>query len=167
MSMRFNKQTPADFGLECVDGRYIRSSDGSEWVNCRLYDFGWGKENGFYKKPLGSFEKLIEIVVSDKDKEDSYGAAAIIDELYPKELKKFLLKSMTQNASECVKKKLNEVFRLSEKKNRTAAVGLTLSEIKKEHEDWSLIADYYSKKKNERLAFFATSKACSKFIDNK
>jgi hypothetical protein len=148
MSMRFNKQTPEDFGLKFVDGKYIRTSDGSEWVNCQLYDFGWGSENGFYKKPLGTFEELMNMVISDDDEEDSYGAAAIIDKLYPKELKDYLLESMTLNVPECVKKKLNEIFRLNKGTNRTTSVGLTLSEIKKEYNDWTLIAEYYSKYKN-------------------
>lgn len=151
MSTRFDKQTPADFGLEFVDGRYIRSSDGSEWVNCQLYDFGWGSENGFYKKPLETFEELMNMVISDDDEEDSYGAAAIIENLYSKELKLYLLNQTSKELSGDIKKKLNKIFRLNKRINRTASVGLTLSEIKREHEDWSLIADYYSKE--EKLTF--------------
>lgn len=146
MSTMFNKKSPGDFGLRDIEGKYIRISDGSEWVKCQLYDFGWGKENGFYRKPLGSFDELINMVISDDDKEDSYGAAAIIDEMYPKELKNYLFKSMIPDVPDRTKKKLNEIFRLNESQNRTTSVGLTLSEIRKERNDWAVITDYYSKR---------------------
>ena len=80
MSTRFNKQTPSDFNLEYINGKYISLIDGSEWEACALYDFGWGKENGFYKKPLGTFTELIKIVLDFTDQEDSYGAASIIED---------------------------------------------------------------------------------------
>ena len=57
----------------------------------QLIDFGWGKENGFYKKPLGIFTELIKIVLDFTDQEDSYGAASIIEDYYPNELKSYLL----------------------------------------------------------------------------
>ena len=60
MSTRFNKQNPSDFGLEYVDGKFVLLKDGSEWIQCQLYDYGWGKENGYYKKPLGSFDELVK-----------------------------------------------------------------------------------------------------------
>lgn len=40
MSTRFNKQTPSDFNLEYINGKYISLIDGSEWEACTLYDFG-------------------------------------------------------------------------------------------------------------------------------
>ena len=86
------------------------------------------------------------MVISDDDKEDSYGAAAIIDEMYPKELKNYLFKSMIPDVPDRTKKKLNEIFRLNESQNRTTSVGLTLSEIRKERNDWAVITDYYSKR---------------------
>lgn len=150
MSFRFNKSAPEDFGLEYIDDKFIRPSDGSEWVMHNLYDFGWGQENGFYRKPLGSFDELINMVASDEDSEDSYGAAAMIDELYQMELKNYLLTSMTQDVPDRVKKKLNDIFRLSKGTNRTASVGLTLGEINKECDDWTSIADYYSKYEKKR-----------------
>ena len=33
------------------------------YVKASLYDFGWGKENGFYKDPLPDFNSLLEIVL--------------------------------------------------------------------------------------------------------
>ena len=34
--------------------------DHTLWGKCKLYDFGWGKENGFYKEPLPGFDTLLE-----------------------------------------------------------------------------------------------------------
>lgn len=31
MSKRFNKQSPSDFGLEYVNGKFVSLKDGSEW----------------------------------------------------------------------------------------------------------------------------------------
>ena len=106
MSMKFNKQSPSDFGLEIVNGKFVSSKDGSEWVQCQLYDYGWGKENGYYKKPLGSFEELIKIVLDFIDEEDSYGAASIIEDIYPNELKQFLLDLMHHQPSSKIKIRL-------------------------------------------------------------
>ncbi len=104
MSTRFNKQSPSDFGLKYVDGKFISLKDGSEWVQCQLYDYGWGKENGFYRKPLGSFDELINLVVNLTDDEDSYGAASIIEDRYPTELKLYLLELMHQQVPRKMKK---------------------------------------------------------------
>ena len=49
MSTMFNKQTPSEFGMKYVEGHFVSLQDNSEWAQCQLYDFGWGRENGFYK----------------------------------------------------------------------------------------------------------------------
>lgn len=150
MSTHFNKKSPSDFGLKCIDGKYIREEDGTEWIPCELYDLGWGREVGFYKVPLGNFEQLINIVIDTSYEEDMYGAAAIIDKMYPKELKFFLLNLMSQTAPDSVKKRLNEAFCLHRGLNRTAFVGMTLTEIKEEYDQWMMIADFYSKYEKKR-----------------
>ena len=106
MSTRFNKQTPSDFNLEYINGKYISLINGSEWEACALYDFGWGKENGFYKKPLGTFTELIKIVLDLTDQEDSYGAASIIEDYYSNELKSYLLTLINQQIDEETKENL-------------------------------------------------------------
>jgi len=153
MSFRYNKQSDSDFGMEYKDGKYISEKDGSEWVKCKLYDFGWGKENGFYKIPLGTFHELIALVLSDEDKEDSYGAAAIIATNYQMELKIFLQNLMTQKINISTKEKLNEIFFLDESYNKTFEIGMTFSQIEKEYNDWKQIAKFYSPKKRRFLKF--------------
>ena len=78
MSCRFNKQSPNDFGLKYENGVFYSKKDNSIWRICDLYDFGVGRENGFYKEPLPNFEGLVKILLDSSDKEDRYGAAAII-----------------------------------------------------------------------------------------
>lgn len=51
MSTRFDKCEASDFGLEQLDAkRATNPKDHTLWGKCKLYDFGWGKENGFYKE---------------------------------------------------------------------------------------------------------------------
>lgn len=152
MSIRFNKQSPDDFGLTFKDGKFIRIADNTEWVPSSLYDFGWGKEKGFYKIPLGSFDELMSLVLNDSDTEDSYGAAAIILELYPLELKKYLLEYMNQKVSfkdsfkrKKLSKKLAQIFRLHMGVNLTMNIGMSSGQIDKEYADWNSIALFFKK----------------------
>ena len=144
MSTLFNKETAADFGLVEKDGRFFRESDNSEWIKCSLYDFGWGDENGFYKLPLGDFYELINIVLTG-EKEDSFGAAAIIMDRYNDELKDFLIELMDKNPSNKSKKLLFDTFKLKWGTNRTAKNGMYIQEIEKEAHDWEKIKEFYSK----------------------
>ena len=64
MSMRFNKCNASDFGFVSKDSNTaINPKDNSTWIKAALFDFGWGKENGFYKAPLPSFEFLFELAL--------------------------------------------------------------------------------------------------------
>ena len=60
--------------------------------------------DGFYKKPLGEFKELILLVLNDTDLEDSFGAAAIIEDLYINELKNYLLHLMSNQIEPSNKK---------------------------------------------------------------
>ena len=147
MSFRFNKQSPKDFGLIYQNGRFIREEDDSEWKQCQLYDLGWGEESGFYKVPLGTFEELIQMVLSDDDLEDSYGAAAMILKVYPEELKAYSLELICQKIrfrERKKRKKLNQFFKLYRGANLTFEEGMSMAEVEKEHADWQKIAAFFS-----------------------
>lgn len=144
MSTRFNKQKPSDFGLEYVEGKFILLKDGSEWVQCQLYDFGWGKENGFYKKPLGSFEELISLVIDFTDEEDAYGAASIIEDLYMNDLKQYLLDLMYHKVNKNIKKRLCSIFKLNYPINRTYKKEYSIKQNENEYQQWKLISKFYS-----------------------
>lgn len=155
----FDKTSPSDFGLEYIDGKYIRKDDNTEWLPCKLYDFGWGPENGFYKVPLAPFEELINVIVGDSNRDDLYGSAAMINQIYAMELKEYLLNMMSQEISDSTKKKLNEVFDLGKGTNKTASLGMSLSDIKKEYDQWLLIGDFYSKyEKKRKFCIFSKRK---------
>ena len=84
MSTRLDKCEASDFGLEQLDAkRATNPKDHTLWGKCKLYDFGWGKENGFYKEPLPGFDTLLELVLYGKNRDDRYGAAAVILKKYP------------------------------------------------------------------------------------
>lgn len=144
MSTRFNKQTPSDFNLEYINGKYISLIDGSEWEACALYDFGWGKENGFYKKPLGTFTELIKIVLDLTDQEDSYGATSIIEDYYSNELKSYLLTLINQQIDEETKERLSSIFKLYNPINRTFNKDYSLEENKKEYQQWVEISKFFA-----------------------
>ena len=146
MSMRFNKQSLSDFGLKYVNGKFISLKDGSEWVQCQLYDYGWGKENGYYKKPLGSFDELLKLVLDFSDDEDSYGAASIIEDMYPNELKKYLLELMLQQPSRKIKTRLSNLFKLNFSINRTFNKDYSFGKNEIEFQEWKKISEFYSKK---------------------
>ena len=79
MSIRFNKCIASDFGLISKNENIaINPIDNSIWIKTKLYDFGWGKENGFYKIPLPNFNTLLELALYSTNEEDMYGAAAVI-----------------------------------------------------------------------------------------
>lgn len=146
MSVRYNKQTPADFGLKLIDGKFIHTKDGTEWEPCELYDFGWGKEIGFYKKPLGSFTELIRLVVRSSDDEDSFGATAIIEELFLDELKKYLLDSTRTAISFAKRKRINDMFHLHLIASKAICKNVSIDQKNKEENDWKVIIDFYSSK---------------------
>lgn len=146
MSMRFNKQSPSDFGLKYFDGKFISMKDGSEWVQCQLYDYGWGKENGYYKKPLGLFDELLKLVLDFSDDEDSYGAASIIEDIYANELKKYLLELMSHHPSRKIKTRLSNLFKLNYSVNRTFNKDYSFEKNEIEFQEWKKISEFYSKK---------------------
>ena len=113
MSKKFNKILCSDFNLYEKNGKYYSKYDESEWIPCFLYDFGWGRENGFYKVPLGDFSELIQIVLDKNDEEDSYAAASIIIDNYPFELKAFLLDIIRNHNKNVDYNRLNIIFKLT------------------------------------------------------
>ena len=146
MSTRFNKQKPSDFGLEYVDGKYVSVKDGTEWVPCQLYDYGWGKENGFYKKPLATFSDLIRLIFDSSDDEDLHGAAAIIEDVYPNELKIYLLDLMNQQISRKTKRRVCILFKLDFPINKTYNNEYSFEQNNYEYQQWKKISEFYSEK---------------------
>ena len=154
MSTRFNKQEASDFGLLQTEESdlAINPADHSIWRKCALYDYGWGRENGYYKTPILAYDGLLELVLFSRHEDDVYGAAAIILDEYPNELLE-----TCESMSSCHKrtsefKKISSVFRLHLGINYSPIIGKTLEEIEKDACRWKAISTA-AKEKNTRWCF--------------
>lgn len=146
MSTRFNKRTACDFGLvEQENGEWaISPTDGSIWIPCLLYDFGWGCENGYYRTPLPNYCELIQIVLNSNDRNDVYGAAAVILEKHPYELLETCERVISRPDLNHFFVRLTTVFQLKFCLNRCPTLGKTYEEIKKDAERWEKIGKFAS-----------------------
>ena len=141
MSKRFNKREATDFGFTPIDAdTAINPKDNSIWKKTSLYDFGWGKENGFYKVPLPEFDTLFELALHSTSSEDTYGAAAIILEKYPDSLLDKCEEIMMDNSQKKEFKRLTELFNLKNALNRSPISGKTLKQIQNDYARWENVS---------------------------
>lgn len=142
MSMRFNKINPQDFGLIPSNnpGVLLKPEDGSQWKARPLYDFGWGKENGYYKIPLPDFNRLVAIILRSKDDEDRYGAAAIILDDYYEELLHKCLRLFENNEATVRYNDFFRILRLDTPLNRSSVIGKHYSRISDDYSKWKALA---------------------------
>ena len=57
------------YGFKFIDNNTILlEKDGSIWKSTKLYDLGWGRENGFYRTPIPKKEELFLMVFPKKIK---------------------------------------------------------------------------------------------------
>ena len=96
--------------------------DGSYWQSSLLFDFGWGKEPGYYKLFLPSISGLVELLLTAKAEDDYYGAASV------------LLDEFAEEALPLLEAALQDSERYPRAAQRMKAVGLGLvvnrSEVK-------------------------------------
>ena len=149
MSTRFNKCSASDFGLVALaDNKTLDSKDGSIWEKAKLYDFGWGEENGFYRVPLPTFDTLFDIVLHSNDQEDRYGAAAIILKRSPEELLSRCETIIGDPTKKKESKILVDVFGLDRPINRSPITGKTYQQISDDYNRWGRIARIAARFKN-------------------
>ena len=142
MSMRFNKCNASDFGLILKDtNTAINPNDNSTWTKAYLYDFGWGKENGFYKEPLPCFDSLFEIALYSTNSEDMYGAAAIILEKFPDELLYKCEIFMNDRLRKNEFKKMVDLFNLKSSMNKCSVSGKTCAQIQSDYTRWRRVSE--------------------------
>lgn len=108
--------------------------DRTLWAKASLYDFGWGKENGFYKLPLPDFDTLMELALYSTDKADMYGAAAILLDRFPDNLWERCWQLMHNRPKEF--QKLAELLDLKSPVNRSPVEGKTLEQIEVDYQKW-------------------------------
>lgn len=146
MSIRFNKCIASDFGLISKNENIaINPIDNSIWIKTKLYDFGWGKENGFYKIPLPNFNTLLELALYSTNEEDMYGAAAVILENYADELLYKCEMLMNNRFREKEFRKLVELFKLKVPINRCSIVQKTYIQIQNDYLRWKKVSDFANK----------------------
>ena len=142
MSIRCNKCSASDFGFIINDANTaINPNDNSLWVKCALYDFGWGKENGFYKAPLPDFDTLINLVLYSTDREDMYGAAAVILDKFADELLCQCEMLMIDCRRKKDFKKLVELFDLKTSTNRSSITQKTYRQIQDDYMRWKKVSE--------------------------
>lgn len=142
MSMRFNKCNASDFGFVSKDSNTaINPKDNSTWIKAALFDFGWGKENGFYKAPLPSFEFLFELALHSTNRDDMYGAASVILDKYADKLLCQCEVLMNDYLRKRDFKKLVELFNLRTPINRCSIDNKTCDQIQDDSTRWMKVSD--------------------------
>ena len=138
MSKRLKHQTPADFGLiEADTGDYVvHPDDNSRWIRCNLYDFGWGREIGYYRVPLPRFSELLQILLESNDIDDIYGSAAMIMEKYPNDLLACCEELFTLPIDYDSAEKMIKVLQLDQCINRIPIQGKSFNEIENDFMRW-------------------------------
>ena len=144
MSKRFNKVSPADFGLVCTTdyGSYTRPNDGTTWAARKLYNLGWGNENGFVRIPPPDFKLLIEIILKSDDQEDRYGAAALVIEDHPNELLEYCEDIFRKDVKSTIQEHLSffKLLNLNLPTNLSFILGQSSNEIEIHHNRWKEIS---------------------------
>ena len=137
MSFHFDKSKASDFGLiEKNENTAIDPRDNSIWEKCALYDFGWGAETGFCKQPIPEFDYLINLSLDSTDRDDKYGAAAVILKKYPNKLLNWCEKHYGKNDF----KNAVDIYNLKNPINRCASKGQSREQIKSDYTRWLKIA---------------------------
>lgn len=145
MSRHFNRKSAADFGLLEKDSAHaISPKDHSLWVKAPLYDFGWGKEDGYFRQPLPDFSGLLQLVLHSDDEEDFYGAAAILLDRYPDEILCTCEAFLKNSAEKENLKKISDILCLSLPVNRSPILHQSLSQISENYERWQQLAKQVS-----------------------
>ena len=147
MSMRFNKQLPKDFGLIPSGNSdiFISHDDNSQWKSRSLYDFGWGKENGYYKAPMPDFNELVNIILQSKNDDDKYGAAAVILDDHCEELLQKCFEIFADGNNVKKHTEFFKILKLQNPINRSPTIGKHYTHISEDFKKWKIIAKMVSK----------------------
>ena len=143
MSKMFDKRNAEDFGfITNGENEAINPQDKSIWIKQDLFDYGWGKENGFYKFPLPDFNTLFKLVLYSKNNDDMYGAAAIILDKYPEKLLGKCEKLMIDRTHLPEFKRLINIFDLKTPRNRCRTLNKSYIQIKNDFERWKRVSKF-------------------------
>ena len=141
MSMRFNKSKASDFGLVALDANTaVNPADQSLWEKANLYDFGWGKENGYCKLPPLDFDSLLHLVLNSTDREDIYGAASVILDCHADELLLECEKIMHDSTKQEDFAKMAKIFHLTVALNRSPTAKKSYRQMLSDYQRWKQVA---------------------------
>ena len=151
MSYRFNKRTYSDFGLEKGESpdEYLNPKNKTVWIPCKLFDFGWGREIGFYRKPLPEYDTLFTLVIESQVFEDIYGASAIIMDKHSDELLVSCERILLENTDTGTLRRLIEVFHLDVGVNRSTVKGKSYSDVLHDYARWKAVSEKINQKIEE------------------
>lgn len=142
MSTRFDKSSAADFGLIPIDADFaVDPLDGAVWMRSSLYDFGWGQENGYFKTPLPDFKILFQLALYSSNREDTYGAAAVIMEKYAEGLLIQIEKIIASTSHRDDFLRLIRLFNLDLPINRSSILNKSDTQIESDFSRWKAIAE--------------------------
>jgi hypothetical protein len=101
--------SPKDVGLKRMPFTtyFVQEKSGTKWVECLLYNTGWGQPVGFERLPKLKFEDLLKLALTsdyktttltvNEEESNKYGAIAVIMERYRLELIDFLAININNN----------------------------------------------------------------------
>jgi len=139
MSFRYNKKNPSDFDLQksSQEDIYVYQQDNSLWKPIQLYDLGWGKENGYYRLPMLTFQQLFNLLVISDNQENKYGAAAVIMDNYNDELFETCIKLFSKNINLTKYINVFKILQLDLPLNRSSILNKNYSEIEADYKRWN------------------------------
>ncbi len=141
--MRFDKKMPEDFGLISSEDPeiFIMPVDNSCWKKRSLYDFGWGKENGYYRLPIPGFDQLIDIILNSDILDNKYGAGAIILDDYGDQLLKKCQEIFNKEFDSEKYSEFFDILQLRNSINRSSILGKSTSQISDDFRKWTEISE--------------------------
>jgi len=153
-SFRYNKDKPEDFGFKPVaDSDYCIDSKGVKWKNEYLWDSGWGNEYGFIRQPEPNQEELWILLTESTIEENQLGAAELLDQKYPFELKEKLQNLFLTNPklTRDLTKRLEHLEVLRTGTNRNEVIGKNIEQIESDYKDWKKLKTDFEKLKTESI----------------
>ena len=141
MSTRFDKSSATDFNFISINTDLaVNPKDGAIWMRCALYDFGWGKENGYFRVPLPDFKLLLHLALYSTSREDAYGAAAVIIEKYAEDLLIQTEKIMINPSCRNDFLRLIRLFNLDYPINRSSIMNKSNAQIENDFLRWKAVS---------------------------
>ncbi len=153
-STRFAEDKPEDYGLKSVDGEeYFLDKNDNRWVAEKMWDKGWGNENGYVRLPLLTVDELWELLTKSDIQENIRGSAEFLERRFPDELKSKLtaLFSSKGKLDRKLSKRLSNLQGLKSGANSSGILGKSYDEIKKDAEDWKNLKDSYESLKTDGI----------------